>query len=46
VEGHVKVTNSIQEHKTGPFNTKTDVSNKFVPEGFEKGPMTPLYNYN
>ena len=30
VEGHVRVAGSIQEHKTGPFNTTADVTIEFV----------------
>ena len=30
VEGHIKVASSIQEHKTGPFNTTADVTIIFV----------------
>jgi len=32
VEGHIRVASSIQEHKTGPFNTTADVTIKFVPD--------------
>ena len=30
VEGHIRVAGSIQENKTGPFNTAADVIIKFV----------------
>jgi hypothetical protein len=26
MEGHIRVASSIQEHKTGPFNTTADVT--------------------
>jgi hypothetical protein len=32
---HIRVKTSIQEHKTGPFNTKVDVTMKFVPDRCE-----------
>ena len=30
MEGHIRVASSIQEHKTGTFNTTTDVTIRFV----------------
>jgi hypothetical protein len=46
MEGHIRVASNIQEHKTGPFYKRTDLTIKSVMDLCEYVPSTHTYNYN